>query len=1137
MAVTLNEISVLFTTDIRDLISGFDKAEDTVNEFGKKDINLKVNTDSIDKLLADIEKLERTLEKKKLGLDVETQRSKVNLSNLEIEIKHLDEDLAKKRSLLLDTKEGTEEARKLSRQIEILENRMEQKKTELNISTQQSQFHINSLQSDIDALQNDINGRRLQLNIETSRAQGSLGKLGEGIAGLAFKFNQVYYAAAAVLEIIQALADPVVDVNVNTQKWQAQLETATGSVEKAKNLLKEYRDYADKTSYETGQAISNAAKFLNVSVAESDIIPLLNAIGDSVFAVGGGKEELDQVSRALTQVASKGKLSMEEVLQIAENGIPAFQIFQKELGLTAEQMGDIGNQGISSDRAIQAFIKGSMERFGGTMDKMAGKWPQLMSTLTSAIKNGIYEMSNEGFEEVEKGLQGITSAMQEASKEGGYFTELGQEVKGFIDDLKGVGEPIFELLDSVEARVAGFAIEGDLQQIGNFARELLDFLGSYLELLEELGVVQGTIEGLAFILFMLEALLKGINIVIAFSSAGFREAAASVKLFKDIVSGVSVDKAWAEFEASTAKINKQLDERVNHILGIKAAQKEQSDEASKQNKDRLSEQEKLNQAARKKAEQDIGDIKAELKNYQLLAQNKIDLQKAVHADAVKIAQDELALAQMVYEKEVEADKKSQSVKDGQYQKSKELYKAEADLAEKKIALLNAQIEKSQQLGRYVSETEKFLAEAAAIDKVGGDSEVKRYEAMKTALQDYLGELEKLRTSQISVAGSSAKAKAAQEAWQEESIQSLKQYNGTVAAYEDNMSVYRLAEQWKFLRQQLRNTNWGAQQRKEIYQQERQVFAEFQGAIASSIEGSMDKIQALQDKVLSTASQAIGFLKEYGNQLTVATSGKMIIETPQGRFEDTLTSKRLATQEELRNAALETAQAVENAWDSTGSHSLEQIQNIMKLKKEFADQWGIKLGIDVSLNEYQKAVRDVVSGAPQQIKQLKDGINDMVRQASQLGAVAADNFFTPWEKWLGHLKGLMGDLSGVKPLPGSGQVPKFEVPESTPKKKSFDNSEGVAVQMEQFGKSIDSLVSLLQSPNFKIEIPTVETPRMPSDFRPGDVSNTNQVVNNYNFPPIQVSVSGIGMSLDQVSEKTSDKIWKKIKRELGNEYKF
>lgn len=80
---------------------------------------------------------------------------------------------------------------------------------------------------------------------------------------------------------------------------------------------------------------------------------------------------------------------MEEVIQIAENGIPIFDILKEQLGLTQEQLGNLGKEGIKSSVAINAILTGMNSKFAGAMEKqsktMAGQWSTFKDNVTNTM--------------------------------------------------------------------------------------------------------------------------------------------------------------------------------------------------------------------------------------------------------------------------------------------------------------------------------------------------------------------------------------------------------------------------------------------------------------------------------------------------------------------------------------------------------------------------------------------------------------------------------------------------------------------------------------------------------------------------------------------------------------------------------
>jgi hypothetical protein len=77
----------------------------------------------------------------------------------------------------------------------------------------------------------------------------------------------------------------------------------------------------------------------------------------------------------------KGKVTSEELMQLAERNIPAFKILQSEFGLTKDQLGKIGDQGLDVDRSIKAIVDTLGRDYAGAMQKASDTWSGAWSTI------------------------------------------------------------------------------------------------------------------------------------------------------------------------------------------------------------------------------------------------------------------------------------------------------------------------------------------------------------------------------------------------------------------------------------------------------------------------------------------------------------------------------------------------------------------------------------------------------------------------------------------------------------------------------------------------------------------------------------------------------------------------------------
>lgn len=246
-------------------------------------------------------------------------------------------------------------------------------------------------------------------------------------------------------------------VRLAAQFEQTRMAMATmlGSVEDADRFLKELEKRARRTPFGFQQLVEMARQMLAWGFARQEIEQMLDPIGDFVAAMGGGAETIDRVVRALGQIRARGKLASQEMLQLTEAGIPAWELLAKSIGVSIpEAMERVSRGAISSTTAIQAIIEGlaADPRFAGAMERQArttlGQWEQVKDGITTIIRGlgkDIIKIANLG------------TAMRRLNEAIGRFADLVSE-KGFMNALREAFPP---WLPPVIIGIAG-AIAGGL---------------------------------------------------------------------------------------------------------------------------------------------------------------------------------------------------------------------------------------------------------------------------------------------------------------------------------------------------------------------------------------------------------------------------------------------------------------------------------------------------------------------------------------------------------------------------------------------------------------------------------------------------------------------------------------------------
>lgn len=239
---------------------------------------------------------------------------------------------------------------------------------------------------------------------------------------------------AGIAASLGALGVKAVQAAGSFQQTQAAMTNMLGSAERAQSLLSDLQSFAAKTPFEFNDVAAATQKFLAFGFTAEQVIPTLTAVGDAAAGVGLGKEGVDRVTLALGQMAAKAKVQSDEMLQLTEAGIPAWQMLADKIGVSVPQAMDMVSKGaVDAQTGLQALVGGMEEKFGGMMEQQSstitGTWSNMMDGLSqTAIAVG----------------QQISDAFNLPD----IFSSLGDSLQQFAALVKeqGIGEALSQMI-------------------------------------------------------------------------------------------------------------------------------------------------------------------------------------------------------------------------------------------------------------------------------------------------------------------------------------------------------------------------------------------------------------------------------------------------------------------------------------------------------------------------------------------------------------------------------------------------------------------------------------------------------------------------------------------------------------------
>lgn len=231
-------------------------------------------------------------------------------------------------------------------------------------------------------------------------------------------------------------------------------------------MMDDLDQFAKATPFNTTNVISNAQKMLAMGWDAENIIDDMEIIGNAAAATGKLDTGLESIVRALSQIKTKGKLSTEELNQLAEAGIAAKAMLAENLGYGTGDSGiaamteDLENGAIASDVAIQALLAG-MQKYDGMMDSMANETVEgLWSQMQDAFNINIVRKWGQGLQDgAKRGFGSIVSLLDEAeaalAEFGDTLYEVGKTLSNWAaDKLENTIKRITDITGSFEFKNA-----------------------------------------------------------------------------------------------------------------------------------------------------------------------------------------------------------------------------------------------------------------------------------------------------------------------------------------------------------------------------------------------------------------------------------------------------------------------------------------------------------------------------------------------------------------------------------------------------------------------------------------------------------------------------------------------------------
>jgi tape measure domain-containing protein len=270
--------------------------------------------------------------------------------------------------------------------------------------------------------------RDSNFSVSMNNADKAVKKTEQSVKSLSDRLQRVSEVAgriggsltAGVTAPLLALGAAAVQTTVKLDSLKIGLTAVAGSSQEAEKQLVRLREIAKMPGLGFAEAIQGSIRLQAAGFSAQQAEKALREFGNAVATVGGGKAELDGINLALSQIASKGKVSAEEINQLNERlpqvrkamieafGTADTEILQKA-NITANEFLDTMTTVLSRDKRVGESLKNTFEN---AQDSISDSLDRIGRAITPRVAKALESVAM-GVERLTKAFDGLPKYQQD----------------------------------------------------------------------------------------------------------------------------------------------------------------------------------------------------------------------------------------------------------------------------------------------------------------------------------------------------------------------------------------------------------------------------------------------------------------------------------------------------------------------------------------------------------------------------------------------------------------------------------------------------------------------------------------------------------------------------------------------------
>lgn len=233
---------------------------------------------------------------------------------------------------------------------------------------------------------------------EVEDLQGTLNGLKNAVLG-AFTFTA-----------IKAFVGSCLDASASVELLKKGLSFQIGE-EQTDKLIKNIQTIGEQSAYDSNDLMNMAKQWVNIGDSADSATQKMKTIVDVGSAYGLTREQIEGANLALTQMQMSGKIGQQDMMQLINAGIPAWQLLSESMRLPVAQLKEISSKGELTQQAIDTLFQSMQTKCQGATANMNGTLSAAFSNLDEVVHNtmaSVGDIISKAFN-----VQGVSSALSE----------------------------------------------------------------------------------------------------------------------------------------------------------------------------------------------------------------------------------------------------------------------------------------------------------------------------------------------------------------------------------------------------------------------------------------------------------------------------------------------------------------------------------------------------------------------------------------------------------------------------------------------------------------------------------------------------------------------------------------------------